>query len=230
MITSLKNFQGSSIVKVLLVMILTAGSYCTNGQSHNIYSEENWEDRDKWQMPELIIEQLEVGFGDHVADIGCHEGYMTIKLANHVGTDGTVYAVDIKSYRLDNLKKNLEERGIESVKVIEGDYDDPKLPKDSLDAVLILDAYHEMDEFKKILKHIKSALREEGRLVILEPIRDSFRGKSRSAQEDKHEIEMRYVKEDLANAGFRIIKEQDPFIDRIKPKGDNLWVLVAVKE
>lgn len=204
---------------------------CSNGQSYNnIYSEENWDERDKWQKPELIIEQLDLKPGANVADIGCHEGYMTIKLANQVGNTGMVYAVDIKSYRLDRLRRHLEERGLESVNVIEGEYDDPKLPDEALDAVLILDAYHEMHEFKRVLNHIKSALKAEGRLVILEPIRDSFRGKSRSAQEDKHEIELRFVKEDLENAGFIIIMEQDPFIDRTEPKGDNLWVLVAVKD
>jgi precorrin-6B methylase 2 len=227
----MKQNLHSRLLKLLVSLSLIASVNCTNGQSYNnIYSEDNWEDRDEWQRPELIIEQLDLRPGENVADIGCHEGYMTLKLSEHVGDKGQVFAVDVNSYRLNRLRGHLEDRNIMNVNVIEGDNDNPNLPLNTLDAALIIDTYHEIDSYAKVLQHIRNALNENGRLVILEPIRDSLRGNSRSSQESKHEIGIEYVIEDLKNAGFRIIKEEDPFIDRTEPKGDNLWLLVAVKD
>jgi len=212
----------------VVYVLLTIGS---NAQSSsNIYTESAWTERDKWQKPELIIDQLALDPGDNVADLGCHEGYMTVKLAGKVTDGGLVFAVDIGEYKLRRLRDHLKERNIENVIVIEGEPEDPKLPKEKLDAVLILDTYHEMDGHMLVLEHIKTALKPEGRLVIVEPIRESLRGKGRGEQEGKHEIDLHFVREDLEKAGFRIIKEQDPFIDRTKPKGDKLWLLVAVKD
>ena len=201
----------------------------TFGQSYNnIYTESAWEERDKWQKPELIIKQLAVSEGDYVADIGCNEGYMTIKLSKEVGDQGKVYAVDISSYKLQRLREHLEERKLENINPIEGEPDNPKLPANVLDAVLILDTYHEIGSPLEVLDKVKLSLKKDGRLVIVEPVRVSLRGKGRSEQTGKHEIDMHFVKEDLEKAGFKIIKEQDPFIDRTKPKGDELWLLVAI--
>lgn len=215
---------------LLFIAVFTFLAIGSNAQNSNIYTESAWTERDKWQKAELIIEQLSLEPGDKVADLGCHEGYMTIKLSRQVESQGLVYAVDIGTYKLKKLREHLSERNIENVIVTEGEPDDPKLPKEQLDAVLILDAYHEMDDHMLVLEHIKSALKSGGRLVIVEPIRESLRGKGRSEQEGKHEIDQRFVKEDLEKAGYRVIKEQDPFIDRTKPKGDKLWLLVAVKD
>ena len=102
------NHSSSLLIYSFIVLSLVSAN-CTNGQSYNnIYTEESWEERDKWQKPELIIEHLNIMQGDNVADLGSHEGYMTVKLANHVGIGGRVFAVDVNKYRLTQLQKNLE--------------------------------------------------------------------------------------------------------------------------
>ena len=121
----------------------------------------------------------------------------------------------------------LDSRNISNVETIHGDYDDPKLPKGSIDYAFIMDAYHEMDDHMDILKHVKNALRPDGKLVILEPIRNDRRGETRSKQEDKHEIDMKYVIGDLKKSGYRILRKKDPFIERKQNKEDVLWLLIA---
>jgi SAM-dependent methyltransferase len=116
------------------------------------------------------------------------------------------------------------------VTLIKGDYDNPKLPINSLDAVIILDTYHEMDDHDKILLHIKAALKPGGRLVLCEPIADERRKLNRDDQERKHELGMSFALEDLQKAGFTILKQQDPFVDRSKEKGDKMWLIVAIKK
>lgn len=198
-------------------------------QWKDIYRESAWAERDKWQRADELIKFLNIKSGSKVADIGCHEGYMTMKLAKTVDQNGKVYAVDVEESKLNKLKTHLAERKISQVEVIKGDYDDPKLPVNMLDAVIILDTYHEMDDHDKILDHVKASLKTGGRLVLCEPIADERRKLSRADQERKHELGISYALEDLAKAGFTIFYQKDPFIDRVKEKGDRMWIVVAVK-
>jgi SAM-dependent methyltransferase len=115
------------------------------------------------------------------------------------------------------------------VQAIKGDYDDPKLPLNTLDAVIILDTYHEMKDHDKILQHIMSALKPGGRLIMCEAIADERRDLSRVDQERKHELGISFALEDLKKAGFTILKQQDPFVDRTKEKNDKMWLIVASK-
>jgi cyclopropane fatty-acyl-phospholipid synthase-like methyltransferase len=214
-----------------LLLTLTLISFSSFGQDQwmDVYKESAWTSRDTWQKPIELIRQLNIKEGSHVADIGCHEGYMTFKLSKEVGDEGKVLAVDVEQNKLDKLKAHINQRKTTNITLIKGNYDDPKLPAHSLDAVIILDAYHEMDDHDKILFHIKEALKPGGRLVLCEPIARERKQWARADQEKKHELGMSYALEDLQKAGFRILVRQDSFADREKIKGDKMWLIVAVK-
>jgi len=193
----------------------------------DIYREGAWEQRDTWQRAEEIIQKLNIKAASQVADVGCHEGYFTIKLSRIVRDDGKVYAVDISKDKIEKLKKHLEDRKIQNVRAIVGEENNPHLPPLTLDAVLIVDTYHEMDAHEQILQRIKEALKVGGRLVICEPISDARKKLSREEQERKHELGLNYALEDLKEAGFRIISQQETFVDRVKEKGDKMWLIVC---
>jgi precorrin-6B methylase 2 len=219
-------------MKSCLVILLYSISTLAVGQNQwkDVYTEKAWAERDKWQRANDIIRELVIKPGSKVADVGCHEGYMTVKLAAQVGVAGKVYSVDVDQAKLDKLKNNSAKRNITNVEVIKGDYDNPKLPLNVLDAVIILDTYHEMDDHDKILQQIKASLKPGGRLVICEPIAEERRTLNREDQERKHELGMNYALDDLNKAGFSILKKQDPFVDRSKEKGDKMWLIVAVRK
>jgi len=219
-------------MKNIGVCILTLISLTVAGQDpwKNIYRESAWAERDTWQRADDIIKLLKIKDGSQVADIGCHEGYMTVKLSREVNVKGKVYAVDVDQSKLDLLRKHLAERKIENVNLIKGDYDNPKLPANSLDAAVILDTYHEMDDHDKILEHIKTSLKYGGRLILCEPIAEARKKLTRAEQERKHELAMNFALEDLKKAGFEIIVQKDPFVDRSKVKGDMMWIIVAQKK
>jgi predicted methyltransferase len=213
-----------------LLFLLALAESVTGGQAQDpwkdVYRVSAWEDRDTWQKPGELIRLMKVKPGSRVADVGCHEGYMTVKLAASVGTSGKVYAVDVEESKLARLQANLSERGLDNAETILGAYGNPRLPQD-LDAVLILDAYHEMDEHQEILSHILRSLKPEGRLVICEAVADSRKSSSRSEQEGKHELGMNYALEDLRAAGFLVLAHNGNFVDRTQVKGDRMWVIVA---
>lgn len=213
-------------MKYLLLVLLAYPSWAQNTY-RDVYTKSAWAERDTWQRPQELIRLLNIKPGNSVADIGCHEGYMTVKLARAVGESGRVFAVDVEQGKLNRLKEIVTEQGLKNTTVVRGDYDDPKLQPNSLDAAIILDAYHEMDDHDKILMRIKSALKPEGRLLICEPIADERKILTRSEQEKKHELGIQYAREDLVRAGFLLIYQYENFVDRTAVKGDRMWVLVA---
>jgi precorrin-6B methylase 2 len=221
----------SAMRKYFTILFIYASLF-TLGQDpwKNVYTQSAWAERDKWQRADELIRQLNIKPGSKVADIGSHEGYMTIKLSATAGNSGKVYAVDVEQSKLDKLRDHLAKGNISNVELIKGDYDNPNLPLNSLDAVIILDTYHEMDDHDKMLQHIKASLKPGGRLVLCEPIADERRKSIREDQERKHELGMDFALGDLQKAGFIILKQQDPFVDRSKEKGDKMWLIVAVKK
>ena len=162
------------------------------------YVEYEWEERDTWMDTAFIFEKAGVTQGSYVADIGCHEGYLSVRLANTVGEKGRVFAVDVLEYRLETLKEILKKHDLENVNVILGDYDNPKLPKNELDVVIIMDTYHEMTDYMTILEHVNKALKYGGTIVIIEKLKIRIKGKSRSAQTNAHSLSTKYVKQVLS--------------------------------
>jgi predicted methyltransferase len=102
-------------------------------------------DRDEWQKPDLIMDALKIGEGDVVADLGAGGGWFTVRLARRVWPNGLVYAQDIQPTMLEVLEQKVQREGLNNVRTVLGTPTDPKLPL-GLDAVLIVDAYHEMDD------------------------------------------------------------------------------------
>lgn len=179
--------------------------------------------RERWQRVPDILSAMNVQPGAVVADIGAGDGFFTVRLARAVGDQGRVHAVDISEAQLGRLRTRIEKEGLRNVSIVHGSVDDPRLEPGTLDAALIVNAYHEMTEHQAILRRIKAALKPEGRLVIVEPISDSRRGATRQDQVAKHEIAVEHVEREAREAEFHVTRLEDPFTDR----GTNVeWLLV----
>lgn len=194
------------------------------------YSENDWSERDTWMDVSNIFKHAGVTEGSYVADIGCHEGYLSIHLANTVGTVGRVFAVDVREDRLNTLRDNLKSRNLNNVNVILGDYDNPKLPMNALDVVVIMDTYHEMTDYMTILEHVKVSLKPKGRIVIIEKLKSRIKGKSRNAQVNAHSLGYKYVKRELKEIGFKILHQDNDIGNWENDTDKVIWILVAEKE
>ncbi|WP_271767758.1 class I SAM-dependent methyltransferase [Aquimarina algiphila] len=211
-------------MRFLIFSILVLGMDLCSAQ----YKQKDWEERDTWMNVPELLKLTGVTTGSVVADIGSHEGYLTIHLSKQVNKAGKVYAVDVRKDRLEQLDKHLEERKITNVKTILGDYDNPKLPKQSLNVVIVMDTYHEIDDYMKVLDHIKTSLKPDGRIMILEKFKSHVRNKSREEQTDEHTISLRFVKSELEKAGFSISKEIKDFGNWKNESNKKMWILVGV--
>lgn len=109
--------------------------------------------------------------------------------------------------------------------------DDPRLPAGVVDAVLIMNAYHEFTEADAMLRRLAGALKPGGRLVIVDQIpRPGRLRDGRSAQERAHELRSWFAVRDLLVTGFHILRLEDPFILAEGTEAeDDWWLLVAVR-
>jgi ubiquinone/menaquinone biosynthesis C-methylase UbiE len=124
--------------------------------------------REQQENPSKAVAALGLKPRQVVADIGAGTGYYTRKMAQIVGTNGLVYAVDIQQEMLDLLTNKLAELDIHNVKPVLGTITDPKLPPGSLDLALLVDVYHEFDHPYEMIEAICRALKPAGRLIFVE--------------------------------------------------------------
>jgi ubiquinone/menaquinone biosynthesis C-methylase UbiE len=120
------------------------------------------------ERPERLLAALELKPGMTVADIGAGTGYYAWRMAERVGANGTVYAVDIQPEMVKLLERQMSRRGAANVKAVLGGVDDPRLPPASIDLALMVDVYHELEYPYEMLAAIVRALKPGARLVFVE--------------------------------------------------------------
>jgi SAM-dependent methyltransferase len=120
------------------------------------------------EEPDLALYAITLVKGSTVADVGAGSGYITVKMAKRVGPTGKVYANDIQPEMLALLRQRLAREKSTNIETILGTLDDPKLPANTIDLILMVDVYHEFSEPQKMLRRMHEELKPGGRLVLLE--------------------------------------------------------------
>jgi ubiquinone/menaquinone biosynthesis C-methylase UbiE len=133
----------------------------------------NSPERDAWQHPEQIIVALELRGGETVADIGAGTGYMVAHLSKAVGEAGTIIAVDTEPAMIEYLSQRSETLRPATIEPHHASPDDPQLPDESMDAILILDTWHHIGRRTDYARKLYAALKPGGRLVIVETTIDA---------------------------------------------------------
>ena len=167
--------------------------------------------------------------GSQVADVGAGDGDYEEELSKRVGSTGRVYAVDIDEKRaIPKLKSLVESKSLKNVTVVVGEPANPKLPDASLDAVLIVNAYHEMTAYKEILAHLRTALKPGGRLVVVDSLpRPGNASSPRADQSRRHELAADFAEAEFREAGLEIVERRDNFVVNQKGPSGGRWMIIA---
>jgi len=182
--------------------------------------------RDEWQQPNRIVQALDLKPGNVVVDLGCGSGYFTLKLSSLVGQEGRVVAEDIRRLPLTFLWFRTLSKPEHNVEIVLGNPTDPRLPA-HVNAVLILNTYHEFTDAKSILGHVSESLVAEGRLVVVDraPKRLAVGAPAGGAE---HEVPVEQVQAELLQGGFEVVSREDRLIDR-DPDNETWWLITARK-
>ncbi len=183
--------------------------------------------RDKILRLPATFRALHITRGKAVADVGAGGGWLSVRLARAVGPSGTVYAEEILPKYTAYTAARAKRAGLGNVRTVLGTTSDPKLPANSLDAVVILNAYHEFDQPLGMLARIKAALKSGGRLGIIERDTPELRREARRAYAktgeilhrveerddhnpltDDHRLALDIVRREGERAGFRFLESR----------------------
>ncbi|PJJ47959.1 class I SAM-dependent methyltransferase [Hymenobacter chitinivorans] len=130
----------------------------------------DWLERSGRQQEEgtdVLLKALRLKPTDVVADIGAGTGYFSFRMSPLV-PQGKVLAVDIQPEMITYLQDNKERNNAPNVEPVLGTVQNPNLPANSVDLALIVDAYHEFDHPREMMRAIKAALKPNGRVALAE--------------------------------------------------------------
>ena len=169
-------------------------------------------ERDERLQINRVMEILKIKQGSTVADIGAGSGWFTVRAARRVGTTGNVYAVEINREFLEHIEARAGKEKLSNVHAVLGKEDDPLLPRESLDAALILKTYHEIAQPILLLSHLRESMRAGALLGIID----------KDGNGRNHGINREVVIKEAAKAGFSLVDQYD----FVKPDGMDYFLVL----
>ncbi len=182
-------------VRLLLTFLVAVCTGCT-GLKQCAYEGFN---RDSWQQPDQVIRSLNLQPGDVVADLGSGSGYFTFRLADAVGPDGKVYAVDIDQEMNELIAKRAREEGYDNVRVVLARPHDPGLPESGMALVFSSNTYHHLENRTTYFSGVAGHLRPDGRIAILD-----FNGEGWFHKLAGHWTEGDTIRQEMKAAGYSL--------------------------
>ena len=167
--------------------------------------------RDENLQINRVMDILGIKSGLNVADIGAGSGWFSVRAARRVGAKGTVYADEINQDYLNYINERAKKENLANIKTVLGKEDDPNLPANSLDAVLILKTYHEIQQPVRLLKNLQKSLHSNARIGIID----------RNGKGDDHGLNRDVVIQEAGQAGFKLIESYD----FVKPDGMDYFLV-----
>jgi ubiquinone/menaquinone biosynthesis C-methylase UbiE len=171
--------------------------------------------RDERLQIQRVMDLLGIKAGSSVADIGAGSGWFSMRAAARVGASGVVYAEDINTDAVTYIENRVHKEKVSNVKPVLGDPDDPKLPSDSIDAVLLLKVYHEVAHPLVLMANLKPSLRPGAKVGIID----------RNGNGTDHGLNSDVVKREMAEAGFKLLSSYD----FTKADGQDYFLVFAVR-
>ena len=168
------------------------------------YQGMEWLDRPEREQEEKtskLLKNMNLKPTDIVADIGAGSGYHVFKMAPKVN-EGFVYAVDIQKEMLQAIKTKKQALGQDNIKLVKGTEKNVNLPKNELDKILMVDVYHEFEYPIEMLASIKTALRENGKIYLIE-----YRAEDLTVPIKRlHKMSQIQAVKEMKAAGFKLIE------------------------
>ncbi len=161
------------------------------------------DEREREEAPSRAIDALDLPSSAVIADIGAGSGYYSFRISPKVPL-GKVMAVDIQPEMLNFLKRRSTELGINNVVPHLGKVEDLALQPGSLDAALLVDAYHEFSHPAEMLGSLFRSLKPGGKVFLLE-----FRAEDpRVPIKELHKMTEAQARLEFESAGFRLVSNR----------------------
>jgi SAM-dependent methyltransferase len=172
------------------------------------YAGAGWLVRDSREREEdcaTMLKALNLKPGQTVCDMGCGNGFYTLKLSSLVGKEGQVLAVDIQPEMLSLLRERAKEHNLDNIKPILGSPTDPNLPAGRIDLILCVDVYHEFSNPAEMLAAMRKSLKPGGRIALVE-----FRAEDPKVPiKPLHKMSKEQILREWPASGFKLVEQFD---------------------
>jgi ubiquinone/menaquinone biosynthesis C-methylase UbiE len=154
-----------------------------------------------------LVTALKLDAGQTVADIGAGRGQLTVALAREVGPSGRVYATELDSDRLRDIRQATDAAGLKNVSVIEAHATRTNLPERCCDALVLRRVYHHFDDPNLMNASLRQSLKPGGLLAVIDFAPDSAESPDPSNRDtgDQHGVTSATVVRELGQAGFEVV-------------------------
>ncbi len=186
----------------------------TNDESSRLQptEESDTDVRKAWQKPDLVISALGNIEDKTIADLGAGIGYFSFKL---LSLCQKVIAIDIDSEAIEVLKgfkSTMNSNQQEKLDIRLATPDDPKLKKEEVDIVFIVNTVGFIGNRRAYLTNLKPSIRPGGEIVIVD-----FKSKRLptfvEGPDFQDRVYMHILEEDLEETGFDNISVDDTTLE-----------------
>ena len=171
--------------------------------------------RDEKLQVNRVMDLLGIEPGRNVADIGAGSGWFTVRAARRLASSGTVYAVDINPEATTYIDQRAAKEQLHNIKTILSKPDDPQLPADTIDAVLLLKTYHEISHPVALLSNLRRTLKPGAKVGIID----------RNGDAQNHGISKDIVIREANAAGYQLKSSYD----FVKGDGMDYFLIFSAK-
>ena len=126
------------------------------------------ERREVYAHRDFIADAVGIEPGMAIADVGAGTGLFVPLFVERVGSKGHVYAVDIVPKFAAHIRDRVAEAGLTQVSVVLSAERSITLAANSVDLIFMCNVYHHLEYPHSVLASIRTALRPQGRLVMID--------------------------------------------------------------
>jgi ubiquinone/menaquinone biosynthesis C-methylase UbiE len=206
------QISGASVKSIKLAVLPVAHEHMSghsDGAFHRRFDDaEKWAkefdnpERDAWQKPEEVVDALKLAPGSVVADIGAGTGYFSVRIAKRI-PGGKVFAADVEPDMVRYLGERAQREHLANLIPVQAAADAANLPEPA-DLIIIADTYHHIGNRTDYFAKLRSSLRPDGRLAIVDSKADSPNGPP-----VEHRISPERVTEELQAAGYALAETHE---------------------
>jgi len=215
-----KNILAVFPVRLILVSFFLANIMCkpksndNHSGSHSTANEfmhkqdfekllERFENKDRleWQKPDQVVEKMKISRDMVVGDLGAGSGYFSRRFAQ-VFKDrkgkGKLIALEPSIQFIEYMQKTMAKDAPFEIKQI--DYEGNGISGNTFDLLFLCNVVHHIEKRIDYFKRLKSALRKNGRIVIV----DFLKKKLPVGPPVDHKLEKIQIIEEMKKAGYSL--------------------------
>jgi ubiquinone/menaquinone biosynthesis C-methylase UbiE len=105
-------------------------------------------------------------------DIGCGDGHVSMEAYNMLDDEATIYSVDVFGPSIEDMEKEVEEKGIKNIIPIQSDVADHIAIEDNtVDICLLVNVFHHfvgVEKTDEAIEELKRIIKPEGKIAVMD--------------------------------------------------------------